>query len=800
MLKNYLKVALRTLKRSPGYTFINISSLAIGLASCVLILLFIYDELRHDRHHEHADQVYRVTVSYTEGSHWAAIGPPVGAAMQQTIPEVEVSARFRPYGGNNNIFTFEDRQFVERNGVMADSTIFQVFTLPLLRGNEHTALAAPYTVVISASMAQRYFGNEDPLGQLLEVDDGYTLRVTGVMEDVPVTTHAPFDFMVSMSTFYSFFDESPDNNITWAGMYTYIKARDGVDRSTIEAKLPGFVETFYRDVFDEPAVTQASIYLQPLTSIYLRSALEKEYRANSNIIYVYVFGVVAIFILLIACVNFTNLTTARAGNRMREVGIRKTLGSMRQQLTIQFLGESLLLSALALLLAYALVWLFLPIMNGITGKALAIEGSFSLVLWSGLICITIFSGLISGFYPALHVSRFTPLNALKGASVPGKERLFLRKGLVIFQFAISIFLIASTFIVSEQLSFFRGSELGFDKERVLVFQPSGDLQDYVYEGRVIAFKELLKNHSAIEQVSFTSSVPGRRYSIENFTIDERPDVEEVSMRIAWTADHEYIKALGVDLVQGRDFSEEAPRDTSAWLINEAAARAFDLDDPVGKTINWASMNYAGPIVGVVANFNFASLHNSVEPLVIPLRPYRGGNLIVRVQAGRLQEALEHIDTVVASVAPGTPMNYTFLDEEFSLLYRSEDQLGQVFKYFSFIAILIACLGLIGLAAYTAERRAKEIGVRKVLGATVASVLVLLCKDFARLVGIAFILAAPLSYFMMDRWLQSFAYQISPGVTVFLATGSLVLLIAIVTIGYQALQAALSNPVDALKYE
>jgi len=798
MLKNYLKVAFRNLRRSPGYSLINVFSLAIGLACSVLILLFIYDELRYDAHHENADHIYRVTKSYTQGNHWAAIGPPVGAALVDGIPEIEASARFRPFGVSD-IFTFEDRSFEERNGVMADTSMFDIFSIPLKRGSERDVLKAPYSIVLSESMAQKYFGSQDPLDKLLEVNGGYQLRVTGVMEDLPATTHMPFDFMVSMSTFYEFFGGDPDQSRTWAGMYTYVKVREGSDVSVVESKLPQFVDAFFQGIYDEPASNVMEIAFQPLRSIYLHSKLEKEYRANSDVIYVYVFSIIAVLVLLIACVNFTNLTTARASNRMREIGIRKTLGSRRNQLALQFMGESMLLSGFALMLAYVIVLLTLPLLNEVTGKALVLDSTINTVLWVGLSGITLLAGLVSGLYPAVHLSRFTPINAFKGASIPGMERTFLKKGLVVFQFSISIFLIASTLVVVDQLDYFKSKQLGFEKEGVVTFSLNGALGEYVDDGNLETFKQELTRHSTVLHASNASSIPGQRFSIESFTVVEDPEIEPTPMRVAWRTDHDYANALGLDIVAGRDFSKYAPADSAAWLVNEAAVREFNLAEPVGKTLKWDNA-YEGPIVGVIKDFHFASLHNVVEPLLIPLRPGGGGNMLVRIQTDQIQDALDHIRQTVATISPENDVALSFLGDNMDLLYRSEDRLGKVFRYFSIVAILIACLGLIGLATYTSEQRTKEIGIRKVLGATVASVLVLLSRDFARLVGIAFLVAAPITYLLMDRWLQSFAYQVDLGPGILVMAGALVLMIALMTIGYQALKAALSNPVESLRYE
>ncbi len=797
MLKNYFKIALRNLKRQKGYTFINVAGLAVGMACCLLILLFVRDELSYDRHHENADRIFRLTIAYDQGSHWAPIGPPVGPAFMAQMPEVEQIARFFP-SESAVVLRYEDRQFEEPNFVYADSTVFEVFTLPLVRGDPQTALAAPNTLVLSEQLARKYFGDDDPMGRTLTVPGWQELTVSGVMQDVPPTTHLPLDLMVSMQTFYNNAGDWVNTARTWAGFHTYVVLHEPGQIEAVVQKSPAFITDFFEDRFEVPAEEVMQFVLQPLPDIHLYSHLEKEYRANSDVIYVYVFSVIALFVLLIACINFINLATARAAGRMREVGVRKTLGAHRFQLVKQFLGESALMAGLALVLASVLIVLWLPVLNDLTGKTLALADLQNTRLILSLIVITILTGLISGAYPAFVISGFRPTQALRGQTI-GKtsQPVVLRKGLVVFQFAISIFLIIGTAVVLSQLTYFRTKQLGFDKERIVHVRLGGELAEAV-ENNLETFRQELLRNPAILNVSLAAEVPGVRYSLEGMTVDGQQDDARTMMRIAWGVDHDYLETLGIELAAGRDFSREAPADTNAWIINEAAVERLGLDDPVGRVMRWG--DYAGPIVGVAKNFHFASLHHEIEPLVIPLRPGIGGMLLARLQAGQMAEALPFLEKALDRLVPGQLFRYSFVADDFDLLYREEDKLRDVFGYFSAIAIFIACLGLFGLAAFTAEQRTKEIGVRKVLGASVSGIVLLLSTAFTKLVVVAFVVAAPLAYFAMDRWLQDFAYRIDISWQIFLMAGLTALGIALLTVSYQSIRAALANPVEALRYE
>lgn len=798
MLRNYLKVALRALRREKAYAALNIVGLAVGLACCALIVLHIRDEVSYDRHHENAERIFRVTRPTVDGSHWAPIGPPVGPALKAAIPEVEAVARFLAIGDEITLgVEGEPYQHYEvPGGVYADAAAFEVFTFPLVAGDPAHALDQPGAIVLSASTARQLFGDTDPIGRTVGLRGPADLTVTGVMADLPETTHLPFAYMVSMQTFYAQQDENwLDEATTWAGMYTYVLLRESA-MAAATAKLPGFVDTFFAGDFDGRPSAQMALHLQALTDIHLHSKLEKEYRPNGDVLYVWVFGLVSLFILVIAAVNFVNLTTARSSNRLREVGVRQALGSTRAQLARQFLAESLLMSLLALALAVALVTLALPLLNGLTGKAFTASDAHAPKVLLGLVVLALLTGLLAGLYPALYMAGFRPTRALRN-DPSGRQPALLRQGLVVFQFALSIFMLVGTAVVYTQLDYFRSKQLGFDKEQVVQVRLDGYLA-YRAQQNLDALKSEMTRHSAVANVSFASDAPGERYGLDNVVVEGRTTEEATSVRIADGVDHDYARTLGLKIIAGRDFSERAPADTAAWLVNESAARALGLEQPIGEVLRWGS-GYAGPIVGVVEDFHFASLHAPIEPLVIPLQPSAGGRLLVRVRDD-VPAALAHVHAKLDELVPGSIFRYVFLDDAFDQLYRQEDRLSRVFGLFAGLAVLVACLGLFGLAAYTTERRRKEVGVRKVLGATVGGIVVLLSKEFARLVLVAFVVAVPLAYFVMSRWLEGFAYRIALGPGVFLLAGAVALLIALLTVSAHAFRAATTDPTQALRSE
>ncbi|MEM8556218.1 MAG: ABC transporter permease [Bacteroidota bacterium] len=802
MTKHYLLVALRTLRKERGYAALNVVGLAIGLACCVLIGLYIEDERSYDRHHERADRIARVTLQMTDtGRHWAPIGPPVGAALAEAIPEVEAVTRFYPVNASQTLIVDGDR-FEASGGVYADSTLFRVFTHSLLQGDPAQALAQPQTVVLTASFARTLFGDADPMGQTLGWPGGDDLTVTGVIADLPATTHLAFDYVVSMATFYRSSGFDPDQAIGWSGFYTYLLLRPGAETEAVAAKLPGFVDAFYGALSDEPASALITLPLQLLADIHLHSALEKEYAPNGDALYVTVFLLVALFVLVLAIVNFVNLTTARSASRMREVGVRKALGSTRAQLARQFLGEAVLISLAALVLAFGLIALALPVLNGLTGKTFTLAVVVTPAVIGGLTGLGLVTGLLAGWYPAWHLSGFRPTKALWGKA-SGREANRLRRSLVVVQFALSIFMLVGTATVFQQLQHVRTKALGFDKERVAEVTLSGAAAT-VARRDLDGFMQRIEQHASIEHASMAVVAPGSRYPMDNIRRDADAPDAATGVRLAWGVDAGYAETLGLTLVAGRDFSSgsidgTAPADTTAWLLNETAVRELGLDDPLGAVLVWDSHQYSAPIVGVVRDFHFASLHGEIEPLLIPLRPGVGSALLVRVRDD-IPAALGHVRTQLDALVAGAPFTYRFLDDAFDELYRQEERLSRVFALFAGLAIAIACLGLFGLAAYTAERRRKEIGVRKVLGASVTSVVALLSGEFTRLVAVSFVTATPLAWWAMQRWLDHFAYRIDLGPGPFLVAGGLAATVALLTVSVHAVRAATADPVASLRHE
>ncbi|MGH7451343.1 MAG: ABC transporter permease, partial [bacterium] len=780
MLKNYLKIAFRNLVKNKTYALINIAGLAIGMACCVLILFYVYDELSYDRHHENAERIYRLTASYpTTGKHWACIGPPVGPALKAAIPEIEQVARFKFSDGNRPFLRYEEKQFQEDDILYADSTALLVFSLPLVQGNPATALREPRSLILTQRMAQKYFGEEEPMGRVLVMNGNLPLTVTGVLQNLPHSTHLPFDSLISMPTFYANAGDWVDRAKTWAGFHTYVLLREPLDPQNVEQKFPAFISGFFADQFDKPAEQVLTLHLQPLTDIHLHSRLEKEIQPNSDIAYVYIFSVIAVFVLLIACVNFINLATAQFTKRLREVGIRKVMGAYRTQLVKQFLGETLVMTFWGLLAAFLFIELSTPVFQNLTGKTLSLHDLNPQLLILGISGIALFTGLVSGSYPAFYLSRLQPVQSLRGLVTRTAHTARLRKGLVIFQFAISIFLIAGAIIIHNQLEYFRNKQLGFDQELVVKVPLQGEQREAVMRS-LDAFKQSLRQHPAILSAAVGSESPGERFSLETIQREDRKDAPGTQMRILWGVDQDYLSTLGVKLVQGRNFSNAFASDSMAFILNEAGVRELDLQEPLGAVLRWN--DYVGPVVGVAANFHFASLHHTIEPLIIPHRPAEANQLLVRTQAGRIREALSIIRSELDRVAPNQLFVYSFLSEDFNRLYRSEDKLGDVFLFFTGIAILVACLGLFGLVTFAAEQRTKEIGVRKVLGATVANLVGLLSKDFVKLVLIANLIAWPIAYLAMNKWLQDFAYRIDIGWWVFALAGGLALLITLLTVG------------------
>ena len=803
MIYHYISVALRNLIRQPGYSSINILGLAIGITCCMLIILYIENELSYDRHHEHADRIYRV-VNGSSARTPTAVGP----ALKDQFPEVEDFARMR---GTVNIWmmSYGDSGFYERDVYRVSKDFFNVFSFPLVRGNPQTALddfAHPeQTVVISESMANKLFGDEDPMDKLIRADDEEDLRVTGVMEVVPSNTHFAVDYLVCENLDFSNFREIYATNWFDARHYTYVLLAENTDPVALEDKVARWVN------IHEPIQSQVArgltfdFRLQPVTDIHLRSGLEQDMATNGDIDYIYVFSVVALSIVLIACINFMNLATARSTIRAKEVAIRKTAGASRGELMIQYMGESMLSAGLALVAALGLLMTILPWFNTLVGRTIQVGflDNPEVLLW--LLGITLFVGLLSGSYPALFISRFNPAQILTGETTGVTSGSVLRKTLVVAQFTLSILLIVSTAIVYQQLDYMQSKQLGFDKDQVVIIPLIGGA-----ERDFEVFRARLSQSPHIQRVTRSVLMPGRLASaniMPAFPTRMADQPEDRMIRIPTlfvSADFE--ETLGLELIAGRPFSSVLADDSlNAVIMTRTAVERLGLATPaeiVGRRLHPG--RYRGPpirIIGVVEDFHMRGLRSAVEPMQLRLLTRGGGGqAAIRLQAQNIPDGIGAIEETWASVFPHYPLAYSFLDEDFERLYLSERRTANLLGAFSFLAIFIACLGLFGLASFATRQRTKEVGIHKVMGASVAHVFFMLSKDFLKLVGIAVPVAWVLAYWAMSNWLQNFAYRVDIGPGWFLIAGLLALVIALVTVSAKAIATAMVNPVESLRSE
>ena len=807
MFKHYMKTAIRTIRKHKMNTLLNISGLAVALACSMLIIFHVKEELSYEQSIPKSDRIYRITILSQYGDtfrHWA-VGPvPMGQALVESIPEIKHAARFQKFGtfimGTDGT-EGEKRMFEERGGFFADPSAVTVFDLSFLSGDPETALDDVFTVVLTASVAKRYFGDEDPVGRTLRIEDeNVPLRVTGLIEDPPGNSHLQYDFLVSMETFYRFLRGSQMasglESRTWKALYTYVLLESGDVRSVVEAKLPGFMEQFQEGIRSR----QEELFLQPIREIHLHSKLEQEIGPNGDIAYVTIFSITAVLILTVACVNFINISMAQAFKRLKEVGIRKVAGALKRQLVFQILGESFLTVIVSFALAILLFYLTIPLYSALSGKAFVfgeILRGANVLIALGIVLIV---GFTAGFYPALFIARFDPVHTFTGLHDPKSSVTVLRKGLVIFQFVISVFLIFSTITIGRQLRYFREKHLGFEQERLVAISLYGDQRRYAAQNREALKNELLQ-HAAISNVALSTNLPGQRFSIEHVRPESIPDgVDFPTVRVIRVDEH-FLKTMGIPLQSGSNFQRRPVTEESEqqFIFNEAAVRALDLDDPVGKMA--ASYFGNGEIVGVMDDFNFASLHYRIEPLVLHYHPdWADDYLIIRFQNISIPDLLALLRGTLERIAPDHLFRYRFIDETLQRLYVAEYRVSDLFKGFSALAIFISTLGLFGLSVYSVELRVKEVGIRKALGATSAGIVSLLSRNFLVWVLVANVIAWPLAAFVMNRWLQQFAYQVRINVLTFIVSGLLSVVIALSAVGFQSFKAAVSDPVDALRYE
>jgi len=793
MLKSYLKVVTRNLTRYKGYALINIAGLAVGLACCFLILLYVRWELSYDRFYDGAEQIYRVTSRFgDEGSarDGANTSYPTAPNLKAEFPEVMEAVRIRRAFQPVVAYEPANRRFRERSFFFADSTFLDFFGFAFLEGDRKTALRTPNSLVISATTARRFFGDERAVGKMLTYNGSQIFRVDGVLRDLPGNTHLEFDFLAPIASLGA---SALSSWTTFTQNYTYIKLPRHDTASQVEAKLPAFVERHVGQVLAPGTVFE--LHLQPLTDIHLRSHLRNELKPNGDLGQVQLFATIAVLVLLIACINFMNLATARSVKRAREVAVRKVVGAHRRQLIRQFLGESILVTFLAFLLALFLVELLLPPFNYLVNRDLYSHVLAGPEILAGLLVIVLLTALLAGSYPALFLSRFRPIEAFRAQSTRRALAYRMRQGLVVLQFTVSIVLIICSLLVYGQMDYMLHEDLGFDQHQVLVVPVDAQT---ARQSRTI--KHELGKHADILSASFSMLVPSKRlwtWGIESEASNQRMTIG------TYLVDFDFLNTYGLDIIAGRGLSETMPTDsTNSFLLNETAVRQLgwsQLHEALGQELSWSDGRRTGLVVGVVRDFHIVSLQERIEPIVFFIAS-NYNYLSVKLRASGTRRALAHVQQTLAAIAPQLPFEYFFIDENFDRLHRANEQLAQTITAFSLIAITIAGLGLFGLAAFSAEQRTKEVGVRKVLGATVPGIASLLSRELVKLVLLANVLAWPVAYFAMNKWLQNFAYRISIEWWVFLLAGGLALLIALLTVSTQAIRAALANPVESLRYE
>ena len=783
MLKNDLRVAVRTLRRHLGYTALNVAGLGVGIACCLFLLLYVQDERSYDRFHDDAESVFRVSSVFEDGREIALTPPHVATLLKAELPAVASSTRILAGGG---IVRVGEEVFEEQTVFYADPTVFDVLTHPFRMGTSTTALDRPASVVLTASAAERYFGETNPLGRTISRGTE-TLEVTGVIDDVPRNAHYRFDAVASFA--------EPDARAFWsdANYHTYVRTHDAAAAAALPGQLDALLARLRADG-QEPWDLKA----MPITDIHLHSDVEYELDAAGSIRVVYGFAVVALLILLIACINYMNLATARSAQRAEEVGLRKSIGALRGQLVGQFYGESALVTLGGVGLALALVALGLPAFNALSGKALTLGALASPSILALVACVFALVTLVAGSYPAFYLSSVQPVTALRGGSASGHGAARLRQGLVVLQFGISAVLIAGTLVVLGQLRYLHDQDLGFDKDHVVVLP----LSDAPLREAYPRMQDAIAQSAAVVSVAAVNQVPGELGWTSEMWGDGLPLDSTVSVK-GMPADARVTEGLGLRLVAGQGFPDAPPAPDSArflFLVNEASVRqlGWTPEEAVGRPMRVDGRR--GAVRGVVADFHFQSMRETIEPLAIWYDPEGVFNLTVRLAPGQTEAGMAHLASVWERFAPHRPFAYRFLDDVYDGLYRSEQALGRVVSVFAFLAIFVACLGLFGLAAFTAQQRRKEIGVRKVLGATVPHLVGLLTKDFVVLVGVAFGIAVPLAYVAMARWLDGFAYHTGLGPAPFVGAGALLLAVALVTVSSQALRAALADPIRALRSE
>lgn len=812
MLKNYFKTALRNLWKNKAFSAINIIGLAAGLAVCLLIVLYVFDELGYDKYNTNADRIYRLDadIYFNNTQFSAATSPkPLPVTLVKNYPQIEQMVRVAAFQNSSILVRKGNDNIQDHHAAFVDSTFFKVFTVPLLQGNAATALNEPHSIVIDETTAKKYFNSTDVVGKTMYIDNSVTCRITGVMKDIPGKSHFHFSFLRPLRdiAYSGDMDDWLSNNTLG-----YILVKPGVKKAFVQNCVDETINTYLSRQLEAMLHTSAKelnsrgahfiYHLMPLTDIHLHSDLSYEIEANGNINYVYIFSVIAILILLIACVNFMNLSTARSANRAKEVGIRKVAGSSRQNLIVQFLMESVLLSFIALVVALATAALLLPVFNQLAGKEIQTGMLFSSWFLPAAVVLVIVVGCLAGSYPAFYLSSFQPIKVLKGSVASGFKSSWLRSSLVVFQFSISIILIIGTIVIYNQLDYIRSRKTGYNRDQVLVLHNTYNMGE-----KIKTFRQELLRFPGVNNATISGDLPAinsSNFNQNGWFRDASLDAKRAIIFTDFRVDERYVPTLGVQIVKGRNFSPLFKSDSSAILLNESAAALLGIKDPMNLTLyrpgnNEGTKVISFHVVGVVKDFNYSSMHEKVGPLVMEMAD-DWGSIALSVSTRNLPALIEQVERKWKSMASGMPFNYSFMDDDFNNLYSTEQRTGKLFITFAVFAILIACLGLFGLVTYAAEQRTKEIGIRKVLGAKVGGIVVLLSGDFAKLVLVASLISFPVAWWAMNKWLESFAYRVTIGWWVFVVAGITAMAIALFTVSMQTIRAALANPVKSLKTE
>lgn len=804
MIRNYLKIAWRSLSRSKVYSLINITGLTVGIACCVLIVLYVKDELSYDHYHKNYNEIYRVLQAFRNPNGQKDVPPPapaeyqvwgcapVGPALKADFPEITKMTQFT--SPVSLLMEHGDKRFQEANMMFADSATFDIFSWKLLYGNRETALKNPNTIVLTKTIAEKYFGNTNPIGEVFKAE-GSSLMVSGVMEDVPANSHFTFSALISMSTFRKIRPEI----FGWWGyvdFYTYFLVPEHTNIAAMQAKVPAFLKQYN----PQGTIDSYTIAFEPLKNAYLHSEAGRQPGPTGSLANVYIFSLVAAFILFIAGINFINLTTARSMERAKEIGVRKAVGAYQQGLIFQYLTEAVLIAALATVLAFVMVLLLLPLVRELSGKHLPYTDLLTWKMGVMLALTPFLVGLPAGIYPAWVLARFKPALVLKGKFESSTKGIQLRKGLVVFQFSLSIALIACTAIVFSQLDHLRSQNLGFRQDQMLIIDYSGD---EIVNKNIDAVKATLANNPAVQSITASRAVPGDFFPNAGTSIAAPSGEMKQFDPGIYEVDYDFFGAYEMKMAAGRAYSRDFPADTAhSMVINEAAAKLYGYANPediIGK--NYEQWGRKGTIVGVVKDFNYQSLHKRVEPLTLRMAPYDTKNKIsLRIKSDHLSKTIAELEHTWAVMEPQRPFRYNFLDQAFNEQYQQDVRFGQIFGAFGSLTIFIACLGLFGLATYSTEKRLKEIGIRKVLGASVTNIVGLLSGDFIKLVLIAIVIATPLGWWGMHRWLEGFAYRVNIHWWTFGLAGLAAVMIALFTVGFLALKAATMNPVRSLKSE